>query len=117
VRGQRRIRQPGSDRAKVLPPSQRYSLRMGAPRSSPRSMVFGNMGNHATGVAFKPAPPTGDSAYYGDADQRQGEDVVAGIRTPQYLSKASARTGQCQSRLSMKRRMPRPKMRITDHVL
>src|SRR5688572_10109595 len=56
-----------------------------------QAMVFGNMGDtSATGVAFTRNPSTGDSAYYGEwLINAQGEDVVAGIRTPQYLSKAA----------------------------
>jgi pyruvate, orthophosphate dikinase len=52
-----------------------------------QSMVFGNMGNDcATGVAFTRNPSTGEHAYYGEfLINAQGEDVVAGIRTPQPL--------------------------------
>ncbi|WP_156491413.1 PEP/pyruvate-binding domain-containing protein, partial [Erythrobacter sp. HI0074] len=43
----------------------------------------------ATGVAFTRDPSTGEKAYYGEwLVNAQGEDVVAGIRTPQYLTKA-----------------------------
>lgn len=53
-----------------------------------QSMVFGNMGDDcATGVAFTRNPSTGECAYYGEfLVNAQGEDVVAGIRTPQPLS-------------------------------
>jgi pyruvate,orthophosphate dikinase len=53
-----------------------------------QSMVFGNMGDDcATGVAFTRNPSTGEHAYYGEfLVNAQGEDVVAGIRTPQPLS-------------------------------
>ncbi|WP_298016078.1 pyruvate, phosphate dikinase [uncultured Parasphingopyxis sp.] len=56
-----------------------------------QAMVFGNMGEtSATGVAFTRDPSTGDKAYYGEwLINAQGEDVVAGIRTPQYLTKAA----------------------------
>ena len=49
-----------------------------------QSMVFGNMGDDcATGVAFTRNPSTGEHAYYGEfLVNAQGEDVVAGIRTP-----------------------------------
>ena len=53
-----------------------------------QSMVFGNMGeNSATGVAFTRNPATGENKFYGEwlADA-QGEDVVAGIRTPNPLN-------------------------------
>jgi len=54
-----------------------------------QSMVFGNMGNtSATGVAFTRDPATGENRYYGEfLHNAQGEDVVAGIRTPQPLNK------------------------------
>jgi len=53
-----------------------------------QAMVFGNMGDDcATGVAFTRDPSTGDNAYYGEfLVNAQGEDVVAGIRTPQSLT-------------------------------
>ena len=56
-----------------------------------QAMVFGNMGEtSATGVAFTRDPSTGERAYYGEfLINAQGEDVVAGIRTPQYLTKAA----------------------------
>ena len=49
-----------------------------------QAMVFGNMGdNSATGVAFTRNPATGDNVFYGEwLPNAQGEDVVAGIRTP-----------------------------------
>ncbi len=55
-----------------------------------QAMVFGNMGDDsATGVAFTLDPSTGEKYYYGEwLVNAQGEDVVAGIRTPQYLTKA-----------------------------
>lgn len=54
-----------------------------------QSMVFGNMGNDSgTGVAFTRNPSTGEKALYGEyLMNAQGEDVVAGIRTPQPISK------------------------------
>ncbi len=54
-----------------------------------QAMVFGNMGNDCcTGVAFTRNPSTGDKEIYGEfLVNAQGEDVVAGIRTPQPLSK------------------------------
>ena len=55
-------------------------------------MVFGNMGDDcATGVAFTRDPSTGENAFYGEfLINAQGEDVVAGIRTPQPLTRAMA---------------------------
>ncbi|MGD1954757.1 MAG: pyruvate, phosphate dikinase, partial [Sphingomonadales bacterium] len=53
-----------------------------------QAMVFGNMGDtSATGVAFTRNPSNGDNRIYGEyLVNAQGEDVVAGIRTPQYLT-------------------------------
>ena len=60
-----------------------------------QSMVYGNMGNDcATGVAFTRNPSTGQNKFYGEyLVNAQGEDVVAGVRTPEPVSK-------------MKRKMP-----------
>jgi len=54
-----------------------------------QSMVFGNMGdNSATGVAFTRNPATGENKFYGEwLVNAQGEDVVAGIRTPNPLNR------------------------------
>lgn len=72
-----------------------------------QAMVFGNMGDtSATGVAFTRDPATGTRAYYGEyLINAQGEDVVAGIRTPQYLTKA-AREEAGAKPLSMEEAMP-----------
>ncbi|ROT95685.1 pyruvate, phosphate dikinase [Altererythrobacter sp. FM1] len=72
-----------------------------------QAMVFGNMGDtSATGVAFTRDPATGERAYYGEwLVNAQGEDVVAGIRTPQYLTKA-AREAAGARPLSMEEAMP-----------
>jgi pyruvate,orthophosphate dikinase len=55
-----------------------------------QAMVFGNMGEDcATGVAFTRDPSTGENMFYGEyLVNAQGEDVVAGIRTPQHLTLA-----------------------------
>ncbi len=57
-----------------------------------QSMVFGNMGDDcATGVAFTRNPATGEHRFFGEyLPNAQGEDVVAGIRTPLPISKAQA---------------------------
>ncbi|OJU14724.1 MULTISPECIES: pyruvate, phosphate dikinase [unclassified Sphingomonas] len=72
-----------------------------------QAMVFGNMGDtSATGVAFTRDPSTGDNAYYGEfLINAQGEDVVAGIRTPQYLTLA-AREAAGAKAASMEEAMP-----------
>jgi pyruvate,orthophosphate dikinase len=60
-----------------------------------QSMVFGNMGDDsATGVAFTRNPSTGDRQFYGEwLVNAQGEDVVAGIRTPQNITAVEAKAG------------------------
>jgi pyruvate,orthophosphate dikinase len=72
-----------------------------------QAMVFGNMGDtSATGVAFTRDPAIGEKAYYGEwLVNAQGEDVVAGIRTPQYLTRA-ARERAGAKPLSMEEAMP-----------
>jgi len=72
-----------------------------------QAMVFGNMGEtSATGVAFTRDPATGERAYYGEyLINAQGEDVVAGIRTPQYLTK-EARERAGAKAPSMEEAMP-----------
>ncbi|MBM3541176.1 MAG: pyruvate, phosphate dikinase, partial [Alphaproteobacteria bacterium] len=70
-----------------------------------QAMVFGNMGEDcATGVAFTRNPSTGERRLYGEfLINAQGEDVVAGIRTPQPLTKAERGAGK---RPSMEEAMP-----------
>ncbi len=72
-----------------------------------QAMVFGNMGDtSATGVAFTRDPATGERAYFGEyLINAQGEDVVAGIRTPQFLTRA-AREAAGAKPLSMEEAMP-----------
>ncbi len=72
-----------------------------------QAMVFGNMGEDcATGVAFTRDPSTGENYFYGEyLINAQGEDVVAGIRTPQPLSKA-AREKEGSALPSMEESMP-----------
>ena len=72
-----------------------------------QAMVFGNMGEtSATGVAFTRDPATGENAYYGEyLINAQGEDVVAGIRTPQYLTRAARERANAKP-LSMEEAMP-----------
>ncbi len=72
-----------------------------------QSMVFGNMGDtSATGVAFTRNPSTGEARLYGEfLINAQGEDVVAGIRTPQSLTKAS-REEMGETAPSMEEAMP-----------
>jgi pyruvate,orthophosphate dikinase len=72
-----------------------------------QSMVFGNMGEtSATGVAFTRNPSTGENRLYGEfLINAQGEDVVAGIRTPQNLTKI-AREEMGERAPSMEEAMP-----------
>jgi pyruvate, orthophosphate dikinase len=72
-----------------------------------QSMVFGNMGEtSATGVAFTRNPSTGENRLYGEfLINAQGEDVVAGIRTPQPITKI-AREEMGETALSMEEAMP-----------
>tara|TARA_B110001454_G_scaffold205414_1_gene214984 strand:- start:147 stop:2825 length:2679 start_codon:yes stop_codon:yes gene_type:complete len=73
-----------------------------------QSMVFGNMGeNCATGVAFTRNPSTGKKELFGEyLINAQGEDVVAGTRTPQHLSK-NLRKKSKSKELSMQESMPK----------
>ena len=72
-----------------------------------QSMVFGNMGNDcATGVAFTRNPSTGENSFYGEyLINAQGEDVVAGIRTPRNITK-KARLETSSEDLSLEETMP-----------
>ena len=72
-----------------------------------QAMVFGNMGDDcATGVAFTRDPSTGENSFYGEfLINAQGEDVVAGIRTPLPLSAAARKKGGGDA-LSMQEVMP-----------
>ena len=69
-----------------------------------QAMVFGNMGEDcATGVCFTRDPSTGENVFYGEyLINAQGEDVVAGIRTPQPMSEERAKPGE----RSMEKAMP-----------
>ncbi|SJZ36734.1 pyruvate phosphate dikinase [Trichlorobacter thiogenes] len=64
-----------------------------------QSMVYGNMGEDcATGVAFTRDPSTGDNYFYGEyLVNAQGEDVVAGIRTPQPINNHQKKPGDLPS--------------------
>src|SRR5262249_21341088 len=72
-----------------------------------QAMVFGNMGEtSATGVAFTRDPSTGEKRFYGEyLINAQGEDVVAGIRTPKPLTKA-AREAMNEPGLSLEEALP-----------
>ncbi len=73
-----------------------------------QSMVFGNMGNDcATGVVFTRNPSDGSNDIYGEyLINAQGEDVVAGTRTPQYITKKAKRDAKVKAP-SMEESMPK----------
>jgi pyruvate, orthophosphate dikinase len=72
-----------------------------------QAMVFGNMGlSSATGVCFSRDPSTGDNEFYGEfLINAQGEDVVAGIRTPQKMSLKASQHWAKDSGVSEKERI------------
>ena len=73
-----------------------------------QSMVFGNMGNDcATGVAFTRNPSTGENKFFGEyLINAQGEDVVAGSRTPRYITKKAREDAKVKEK-SMEETMPK----------
>jgi pyruvate,orthophosphate dikinase len=73
-----------------------------------QAMVFGNTGeNSATGVAFTRNPANGEKAFYGEwLPNAQGEDVVAGIRTPRPLNR-KGKTGENRHFRSLEETMPK----------
>jgi pyruvate, orthophosphate dikinase len=73
-----------------------------------QSMVFGNMGDDcATGVVFTRNPSTGENIFYGEyLINAQGEDVVAGTRTPQHITKKAKMTAKSKE-ASMEEVMPK----------
>ena len=85
-----------------------------------QSMVFGNMGDDcATGVAFTRDPSTGENYFYGEyLVNAQGEDVVAGIRTPQSLT-IKGREKEGSDAPSMEEIMPEVFTQLDDvrHIL
>jgi len=76
------------------------------------SMVFGNLDdNSATGVAFTRNPSTGEKLFFGEyLINAQGEDVVAGIRTPAPINKTMAKPGE----VSLEEVMPKPYKELVD---
>ncbi len=96
-----------NDRAKT------YRRLQGIPESwgtavNIQAMVFGNMGEDcATGVAFTRHPGSGEKIFYGEyLKNAQGEDVVAGVRTPQPINEAS-RSANTQHLPTLEEEMPR----------
>ena len=80
-----------------------------------QSMVFGNMGDDcATGVCFTRDPSTGENLFYGEyLVNAQGEDVVAGIRTPQQITIAGKK-GQNSNLPAMEETMPEMYRQLVD---
>ncbi|MBN9035706.1 MAG: pyruvate, phosphate dikinase [Rhizobiales bacterium] len=80
-----------------------------------QAMVFGNLGDDsATGVAFTRNPSTGEKALYGEfLVNAQGEDVVAGIRTPQNIAE-KARIAAGSDRPSLEKLMPEAFRELSD---
>ncbi|KQP73135.1 pyruvate phosphate dikinase [Methylobacterium sp. Leaf113] len=96
----------------MIPRAKKYRELNSIPESwgtavNVQAMVFGNMGDtSATGVAFTRNPSTGERALYGEfLINAQGEDVVAGIRTPQDITE-KARIEAKSDRPSMELAMP-----------
>ncbi|MEM2983453.1 MAG: pyruvate, phosphate dikinase, partial [Candidatus Bathyarchaeia archaeon] len=79
------------------------------------AMVFGNTGdNSGTGVAFTRNPATGENVFYGEwLPNAQGEDVVAGIRTPYPINKAS-RSQESANLPSLEETMPKVYRQLVD---
>ena len=85
----------------MIPRAKKYRELNSIPESwgtavNVQAMVFGNMGDtSATGVAFTRNPSTGEKALYGEfLINAQGEDVVAGIRTPQNITEKATNRGR-----------------------
>ena len=78
-----------------------------------QSMVFGNMGNDcATGVVFTRNPSDGSNDIYGEyLINAQGEDVVAGTRTPQYITKKAKKNAKVKAP-SMEESMPKVYLKL-----
>ena len=83
-----------------------------------QAMVFGNMGNDsATGVAFTRNPSTGENFLFGEyLINAQGEDVVGGTRTPQYITKKS-RISNGVKKPSMEESMPKAYVQLKKILL
>ncbi len=96
-----------SKRAKVYRKLNHISAEWGT-AVNVQSMVFGNMGDDcATGVVFTRNPSDGENEIYGEyLINAQGEDVVAGTRTPQYITKKARQNAKVKAS-SMEESMPK----------
>lgn len=83
-----------------------------------QSMVFGNMGDDcATGVCFTRDPSTGEKKFFGEyLINAQGEDVVAGIRTPAPINESSKNEGNRQHR-TLEAAMPKAFVELTNYYM
>jgi pyruvate,orthophosphate dikinase len=81
-----------------------------------QAMVFGNLGDDsATGVAFSRDPSTGENRFFGEwLPNAQGEDVVAGIRTPHPLRREAEGTADSESGPSLEAAMPEVFQKLVD---
>jgi len=81
-----------------------------------QAMVFGNMGdNSATGVAFTRNPATGENKFYGEwLPNAQGEDVVAGIRTPNPINEETRQVDDVEGHPSLEKAMPKAYAQINS---
>jgi pyruvate,orthophosphate dikinase len=102
------------------PRAKRYRAMQGIPEHlgtacTVQAMVFGNLGETSgSGVAFTRNPSTGERVLYGEyLANAQGEDVVAGTRTPSPLTAAAAPPGR--EHLSLERAMPEAFAAIVEH--
>ena len=89
-----------NDRAKVYRRINNIADELGT-AVNVQSMVFGNMGETSgTGVGFTRNPATGEKEFYGEVlINAQGEDVVAGIRTPMHIDELGKRLPECYTQL------------------
>ncbi|HDS03846.1 MAG TPA: pyruvate, phosphate dikinase [Firmicutes bacterium] len=78
-----------------------------------QAMVFGNMGDDsATGVCFTRDPATGENVFFGEyLINAQGEDVVAGIRTPQPINKSKKKN---ENEISLEEAMPKAYAQLVE---
>jgi len=106
-----------SNRAKVYRKLNHISDNWGT-AVNVQAMVFGNMGNDsATGVVFSRNPSNGKNFLFGEyLINAQGEDVVAGIRTPQYITKKSKIDAGAKE-LSLEESMPKVYVKLKKILL
>ena len=116
-RDRRRVRLLDEPARHQVPRAEQHSRRAGAPPSMCRPWCSAIMGEtSATGVAFTRNPSTGAKELYGEfLINAQGEDVVAGIRTPQDITE-EARIAAGSDRPSLERAMPEAYAEFIAHL-